>query len=219
MYGLPPPHSFGGETAQKIHNWLRIRQWCYAEIRRTDEDPPILLTAVHWRIALEGRYHAIDYPKTGHILPRSSPALIARLPPPPSAPSTSRPAEGSSVSTVLGKHARTASDKTDAPVDRGSGWRSDLKRARRVAQRVDICVRFGVTGRFAPYRPEQMVKWRGQTFARKRIDGDQALWREVTWDLMVALFRFEMVWLDLEVMREVYLGNYERQRERDITRI
>ncbi|KAI0063771.1 hypothetical protein BV25DRAFT_1914855 [Artomyces pyxidatus] len=213
LYGVPPANAFGSNTGHKVHNWLRIRQWCYSQAQQTDDEPSILLSATHWRIALEGRYHAITYPIDAGILPQSSPELIARLPPAPLSDVASQP------SAALGKRPLSTSQAGDAPDDAPGSVRTPRQRARRVMERVDICVRFGVVGGFAPYRPEIMPEWRGVAVTRARADDDQSLWTEVLWDLCVSQFRLEIAWMEMEVMEVAYADNYDLVRARDVTRI
>ncbi|KAI0054765.1 hypothetical protein BV25DRAFT_1922393 [Artomyces pyxidatus] len=215
LYGLPPPHAFGSNTGAKIHNWLRLREWCYSEAQRLDDEPKILLTAGYWRIALEGRYHAMSYDANAKVLPQSSPDLIARLPPAPGPDHPSTSAHPTAAS--LGKRTFTMADGVEQEDPRGT--RTPTQRARNAAERVDIAVRFGVHGGIPPYHPDQTPKWRGVAVDRARVDEDQALWAEVLWELTVAQFRLEFLWMEMEVMESAYADSYELVRQRDATRI
>lgn len=183
-YHLPPPHLFfagspsSDITVQKVHNWIRIRPWCFDQINRRDE---ILMTTYQWRIALEGKYYLTphDHVKTDiHCTPEE----IARLPPPPR---------------------EVKRRRTEDSSRKGESGPSTNKR---VAFRIEINVRFGVHGSFPPYEPTQEAKWGNDTFTAREVSSQssQGLIEEVVWELSVSNFRLELLALDRRILTLIY---------------
>ncbi|KAI0037683.1 hypothetical protein FA95DRAFT_1613983 [Auriscalpium vulgare] len=190
VYHVPPVHLFfseGTTLGAKIHNWLRIRPWCIAQTITAPDGGAVLLTGTQWRIALEGRYHQICRPEKGGIQPRSSPDEIARLPPGPRAQ----------------KQARSS-----RPPDR--------RALRRTCDRIDINVRFGVTGGFQPYTENIQPTWGTQQVARADADVDKRIWAEVTWELAAMNFRLELMALDRLMNAAAYAEESEGGKDREL---
>ncbi|KAI0050139.1 hypothetical protein FA95DRAFT_689567 [Auriscalpium vulgare] len=193
LFGLPPLHAFSGEKmADKIQNWLRIRDSCFSATADSGivADARILLSTVGWRFALDGQYHNYDLPPGARVQPESAPDKIKRLPP------YAKPA------SVLGKR-REATQETSQK--KQATTRTDGARAKRLVMRIDVAVHFGIDMGFPPYRsdPDPMPKWRNQKVDRSRAGQDRTLWSEITWELSVMHFRLDLLWLDVEVMRTV----------------
>ncbi|KAI0039941.1 hypothetical protein FA95DRAFT_1612178 [Auriscalpium vulgare] len=185
LYGLPPQHAFGGQVANKIHHWLRMRAHCYYALVSQDGDAgvPMLLNPYGWRLALDGHYYRFPVPDTA--TPKSTPEQIKKLPTPPD------------VSTNLGKRKSSTKTGKAAPATK-------LSTARRLAEQIDIAVHFNVINGVPPYNPglKPWPQWRGSVIDRSRVETDQNLWREVVWELVTVHFRMELIWFDQEVMAE-----------------
>ncbi|OBZ78489.1 hypothetical protein A0H81_01599 [Grifola frondosa] len=100
LYSLLPPHLFyaqGELIGRRFHNWLRIRMYCVTQAINPPANGKVLMTTGQWRIALEGRYHAIPYSALA-VRPMSSPDDIAQLP------------VGPAVDAVRGKRTRDLVD-------------------------------------------------------------------------------------------------------------
>lgn len=185
LYHLPPLHIFFADptsvmTFERFHNWLRIRTWCFDQIRRHAE---VLMTAGQWRIALEGRYYAVPY---DHLRLkeelRVTPEQISRLPPPP--PDIKRR-----------RHDPEAQH-------RKNGTSTQHKR---VASRLEINVRFGLSGGFAPYDASEKIAWGRETLTAADIGSAFArIAPQVVWELSVASFRLELLDLDRVLLPKVY---------------
>ena len=187
QYHLPPPHLFYASTynshitVQKVHNWLRIRPWCFSHIMRPHEQRSTLMTTHQWRVALEGKYYHTSF---DHITvkPKSDPADIAKLPPAP--PDLKR---------------RRTEPSDTATSNKGT-------QHRRIATRIDINVRFGVHAGFEPYDATERASWGRVALNADDIASqhDHALVREVVWELSVASFRLELLDLDQTILHTVY---------------
>ena len=184
-YFLPPVTLFfsGVETStiitQKVHNWLRLRLWCFDQIRTRER---VLMSTKHWRIALEGAYYSIPY---DHLKLKAeigvSPEEIQRLPPTP--PDT--------------KHRQLSED----PVRKNK----TTTQHKRVADRIAINVRFGVYGGFRPYDPLVKQDWGKSEWDAKSISASgERILSEVVWELSVASFRLELMDIDRALLTTVY---------------
>ncbi|KAI0039136.1 hypothetical protein FA95DRAFT_1612817 [Auriscalpium vulgare] len=179
QYSLPPFHAFTGNVALKMHNWLRIRPHCFLAVH-SQEERPTTLTASGWKVALDGSYHSFE--QRPHAKHRSlySPDLIAQLPPHPATPPT------------LGKRREPhQSSRTLGGQDK------------RVAEKLNVAVHFGVMCGFPPYHPDDRPLWRNQLVSASRTESDQLLWQEVVWQLSIKHFRLELLQLDEEIMAEI----------------
>ncbi|KAI0053450.1 hypothetical protein FA95DRAFT_1643491 [Auriscalpium vulgare] len=158
-----------------MHNWLRIRPHCFVAVH--SEDHPTTLTASAWKVALDGNYYAYSQRPNAKHRSQFSEALIARLP--------ERPAAGGSV---LGKRPAPGGAK---PNDK------------RIVERLDVAVHFGVLYEFPPYRTEDRPLWRNQPISAERASKDETLWKEVLWQLSIKHFRLELLQLDEEILAEI----------------
>ena len=169
------------------------------------DQAPVLMTTSQWKIALEGNYFAVHYPKGAEILPESSVADIRRLP------------EAPTPQSILGKRARS-----DARLGSNVKLNNvERRRLKRLMERVDINVRFGVHGAFSPYRPDAqpLPTWRKRTVDFDRAREDENLWAELTWEISVTMFRLEFLALDQDVVPHLYdpeQSNLSRPRQYDI---
>lgn len=183
LYHLPPVRLFYSENwdilAQKLHNWLRLRPWCLQQVLNPPEDGRVLMTNQQWRTALEGRFVKIPYDDRVRTLIKSRPSDVAQLP--DSEPVSKRPRAAHKGRKDNGRIAES-----------------------RLADRIDINVRFGVHARFAPYDPEECVLWGGASLCKATIMGDDRLRQEVVWELSVAQFRLEFLALDRTILDDVY---------------
>ncbi|KAH9949883.1 hypothetical protein B0H21DRAFT_726583 [Amylocystis lapponica] len=180
FYPLPPLHLFyvvGAESAaRRFHNWVRIRKWCIGQALNPPADARVLMTTTQWRIALEGQYYYID-PKLLIIPPKSSRADIERLPVEPSPPKRSREA----------------------------GGEMSRRNLRRLADRVDIAVRFGVQGGFLPFdSASTLVNWGTLQVTQDVAATKSDFWAEVIWELSVLTFRLELLELDRIILAKEY---------------
>ena len=186
VYFLPPLHLFYAATptsvitVQKVHNWLRIRDWCFDQIRKRDE---ILMTTYQWRVALEGRYCAVPYDHL-KVKINVTPEEIGRLPPP--GPDFKR--------RRLDENSKTK---------RHNG---ETLQHRRVASRLEINVRFGLYGGFLPYDPSERVAWGKLSLNAQDLStpAHSNVIRGVVWELSVANFRLELLRLDRDLLSVVY---------------
>ncbi|GJE90281.1 hypothetical protein PsYK624_064100 [Phanerochaete sordida] len=184
-YHLPPPHLFyagdfsGPIIVQRVHNWLRIRDWCIEQGTRPCLPRFTRMTAHQWRTALEGRYHIVPYdPQTVH--PKSSSEDIAKL--------------AEAPHDMKRRRTNTSPDK----------FRT--KAQPRLADRIDINVRFGVHAGFAIYSPVEKSPWGKMDLDAQGIStfGSPALVNEVVWELSVASFRLELMDIDRDILAPVY---------------
>ena len=204
VYYLPPLHLFfagapsSDITVQKVHNWLRIRSWCFDQIRQHDE---ILMTAAQWRYALEGKYYAVPYE---HLKVKGGLGFTLedydRLPLPPQ----------DMKRRVLDPEAKHRKN-------------NESTQHKRVAGRIQINIRFGVHGGFPPYSPDDKVVWGGEDWDAARLAkcGTRVI-RGVVWELSVANFRLELLQLDRTLLDVVYKHPdrfYAARRERMICSI
>ncbi|KAI0038751.1 hypothetical protein FA95DRAFT_1578013 [Auriscalpium vulgare] len=185
VYGLPPVHAFSGETANsRIHHWLRLRPHCYSALfaQHGDVDIPILLTTGAWRTALDGHYYSFPIPKGTNV--RSSVADIRKLAKPPNAP------------TVTGKRKEQSVSNPNK--------KTDAKKARRLAERIDIGVHFNIRYGVPPYSPnlQPWPKWCNKEVTRVQVERDRNLWAEVVWELSTIHFRMDLIWFDQDIMDE-----------------
>lgn len=212
QYPLPPIHLFfadkGAVFGHRVHNWLRIRMWCLLEVLCPSNHCMVLMTTSQWRIALEGRYYLPDNMVNCTVKPQSSSHDMARLPPWPRKTKKARlePQVASNVTSASSVEVRKRKKALD----------------RRVADRVDIGVRFLVHAGFAPYDDTTSPQW-GRTFVTSKMaHEDKDLWAEVVWELSVANFRLELLQLDRKVVMGVYCyedKRYAAQREGKICHI
>ena len=186
VYFLPPMHLFYAATptstitVQKVHNWLRIRDWCFDQIRKRDE---VLMTAYEWRVALEGRYCAVPYDHL-KVKVNVTPQEINSLPPP--GPDFKR---------------RHLDENPKAKRHNG-----EMVQHRRVASRLEINVRFGLHGGFPPYDPLERVAWGKLSLTAQDLStpAHSDVIRRVVWELSVANFRLELLGLDRDILPVVY---------------
>ncbi|ETW75029.1 hypothetical protein HETIRDRAFT_431176 [Heterobasidion irregulare TC 32-1] len=164
-----PPTIEPPKQAQRVQNWLQIRTWCMYQAYSCVDQAPVLMMASQWKIALEGNYFAVYYPKGAEILPESSVANIRRLPEAPTPQST------------LGKRARSDT-RADSNVKLNNVERHRL---RRLMEQVDINIWFEVHGMFSPYRPDAqpLPTWQNRTVNFDRARKDENLWAELTWEI------------------------------------
>ncbi|OBZ77878.1 hypothetical protein A0H81_01585 [Grifola frondosa] len=148
----------------------------------------VLMTTLQWRIALEGKYYAIPY-RPSIVKPASTPAEIALLPQGPPADPTKQ------------KRTRETEDGVvEAPVKC-----EEKRRYRRIVDRIDISVRFGVHAHFAPYQPELTVpSWGMFCVTRAVADTDSVLWAEVIWEIALMNFRLELLDVDRDLLPALY---------------
>lgn len=187
LYFLPPPHLFYAQsttstvTVTKVHNWIRVRSWCFEQIG-TNED--ILMTTNQWRVALEGKYYAKPY---GHLKVDLwvSPEEIGRLPPPP--PDTKR---------------RRVEEPAPTPKHKKN---TETGQHRRAAAKLQIAVRFGLDGGFAPYDPDEKVEWGKESLDAKALSETHLdVIKEIVWEISVASFRLELLDIDRTLLSIVY---------------
>lgn len=193
LYALPPPQCFfvASRTVagSRFHNWLIIRDWCFGEILSPSSQPYVLLTISQWKVALEGRYHAFELP-VGPIQPTSSPADIARLPaPPPTA-----------------KRARLNEPASEVSTSAAPGP-SSTQAAKRLVDRIDIAVRFGIFGGHAVYTSRETPSWGRGVVARHTADTSLAIAECILWELSVFLFRLQLLALDRELAHSFYAAS------------
>ncbi|OBZ77567.1 hypothetical protein A0H81_01938 [Grifola frondosa] len=152
-----------------------------AEWQSVDDDPPR-------RIALEGKYCAIPY-RPSIVKPASTPAEIALLP------------QGPPADPIKQKRTReTEAGVVEAPVNC-----EEKRRYRRIVDRIDISVRFGVHAHFAPYQPELTVpSWGAFCVTRAVADKDSVLWAEVIWEIALMNFRLELLDVDRDLLPALY---------------
>ena len=187
-YHLPPPHLFycigrtNGIKVEKIHNWLRIRRWCFDQVSQS-QGGQVVMSPHKWRFALEGTYFLYDDDNVRRVL-REYPHLEAdatRLP--------FRPQDA--------KRRRVTTQQTQTEY---RGPRQD-----RLPDRIAVAVRFGLTGGFSPYSGTETVIWGNMRLNADAISRDQDLLvHEVAWELSVANFRLEFLELDRCIMKSVY---------------
>ncbi|KAH9911747.1 hypothetical protein B0H21DRAFT_828938 [Amylocystis lapponica] len=179
LFALPPPHAFYGrdETrARLIHNWIRIRTWCFAQALDPPPDARVLLTTTQWHMTLEGDYYRVP-PERLVIHPKSTDTEIARLPREPSS----------------AKRARMV----DPPVER--------RKLRRLADRVDIAVRMVLRANIAPYDGPYQLAYFGTAMVTDQVAStDRDLWSEVVWELVLFNFRLEVMLLDRKLLPDEY---------------
>ncbi|OBZ78745.1 hypothetical protein A0H81_01028 [Grifola frondosa] len=146
----------------------------------------VLMTTQQWRIALEGKYFAIEY-EHSHVEPESAKEHIIRLPPPP--PQEKRPRqEGKMEAGQIMKNAN----------------------AKRVADRVDINVRFGIHGGFPPYSADCAPAWGDVNITRQMLSADRTVFVGIVWELALFNFRLELIFLDRQLVP--YFYNHSDQR-------
>ena len=185
LYHLPPPQllfaaaATSNVTVSKVHNWIRIRSWCFDQIRNRDD---VLMTTYQWRIALEGRYFAVDFDKDVRKLAKVTDEQINRLPSPPD---------------LEFKRRR----KEEMPTSKAYGY----AQLRRLASRLEINVRFALDGGFSPYDPSERVQWGSLKLSAQDIsDTHSNTIKAVAWELSVANFRLELLHLDREILPRIY---------------
>ena len=188
VYHLPPPHLFyciGGSDGiqkEKIHNWLRIRRWCFDQISRS-QSGQVVMSPHKWRFALEGTYFLFDDDNVRKVL-REHPHLEAEA-----ARLCFRPRDA--------KRRRVVTRKAPSEY---RGPRQD-----RLADRIAVAVRFGIDGGFSPYSGTETVTWGNMPLNADSISRDRTLLvHEIAWELSVANFRLEFLELDRCIMQSVY---------------
>lgn len=196
-YHLPPPHLFYAENAGmgvRMHNWLRIRLWCIMQVVAPPTDGKVLMSTMQWRIALEGKYFRVPFDWAASVQPKSRIEDIKKLPEAPDAPPSTavkRVREGGEPFAVEPPAVRKPT--------------TNRKNLKRLADRIDISVRFNVHAGFLPYSdalPEPT--WGAESIPRARADTDKTLWAEIVWELSVLGFRFELLDLDREMVPDQY---------------
>ncbi|PCH34430.1 hypothetical protein WOLCODRAFT_148482 [Wolfiporia cocos MD-104 SS10] len=163
LYVLPPVHLFYSSSpvmGSKVHNWLRIRQWCLIRAINPPLHGKTLMTTPQWRIVLDGKYWRVPLDRLGDVHPKSTSAEIQALPLPP-----------------LAEHRNQNTKK------------ADRRSRQRLADRIDINVTFGVHRGFIPYDPTlDHSTWGGRVISHDEADRDEQLWAEITWELSVINF-------------------------------
>ncbi|OBZ78481.1 hypothetical protein A0H81_01593 [Grifola frondosa] len=209
LYSLPPAHLFyseGSLIGERFHNWLRIRMYCLAQATDPPADGRVLMTTNQWRMALEGKYYALPY-RSLVVQPVSLPTDIARLPSNPDVdPSTL-------------KRTRELEDgETHEACSSG-----ERRRFKRIADRIDVNVRFGVHARFTPYQAAlTMPSWGQLNVTRAVADMDRTLWGEVVWELTVMNFRLEFLDVDQDLLPALYAEedtSHAARRQNDLKHI
>ncbi|ETW83432.1 hypothetical protein HETIRDRAFT_109123 [Heterobasidion irregulare TC 32-1] len=143
----------------------------------------IFMKTKDWRVALEGRYHMVNFDHCS-VKPLSSLADIIRLPvaPPPN------------------KKARIGNDPNVPKAQRNP----NMKAQRHIIECVDINVRFFVYGGFKPYDSAQSYRRGSLVVDREKADTDKGLWAEVIWELSLMNFRLKLLELDRELLKSIY---------------
>ncbi|PCH39868.1 hypothetical protein WOLCODRAFT_149913 [Wolfiporia cocos MD-104 SS10] len=182
LYVLPPVHLFYSSSpimGSKVHNWLRIHQWCLIRAINPPLHGKTLMTTPQWRIALDGKYWRVPLDRLGDVHPKSTSTEIQALPLPP-----------------LAEH----HDQNTKKADRRS--------RQRLADRIDINVTFGVHGGFTPYDPTlDHSTWGGRVISHDEADRDEQLWAEITWELSVINFRWELITADRRLVPGKYVDD------------
>ncbi|OBZ67224.1 hypothetical protein A0H81_13045 [Grifola frondosa] len=81
----------------------------------------------------------------------------------------------------------------------------EKRRYRRIVDRIDISVRFGVHAHFAPYQAELTVpSWGTFCVTRATADKDSVLWAEVIWEVALMNFRLELLDVDRDLLPALY---------------
>ncbi|OBZ65235.1 hypothetical protein A0H81_14715 [Grifola frondosa] len=175
LYSVPPLHVFYTDPSRELlHNWIRIRPWCLQQIFNPPKHGKVLMTKTQWKIALQGKYYAVDYSGCRRD-PESPLCDIKRLPIAPSPSKRPRIEPGGSVQGANSR--RPYADH-------------------RMSDRVDINVRFGVYAGFLPYNREERFKWGGTSVDYNTIVSNNDIAVHVLWELSVLNFRFELLMLD-----------------------
>ncbi|KAH9950848.1 hypothetical protein B0H21DRAFT_819001 [Amylocystis lapponica] len=199
LYALPPLHIFymtpRTMAGERIHNWLRIRTICFGAVLSPPGHRSVLMTAAQWKVALQGQYMHLDDDMDG-VLPHSHPADIEALP----------------QATHASKRRRVDADRPSAQGDNRRQFAQ-----RRLADRVDINVRFGVYEGLAPYASTMIEQWGEMSVSREDADTRDDLAGAVMWELSVFHFRLQLLALDRELAVRSYLSStavHARPRER-----
>ena len=197
VYPLPPIHLFhkseNEKMGEKIHNWLRLRLWCLIQVITPPEHRMVSMRTSQWRIALEGRYYAVKYQWPKGVRPQASSSDIDRLPSPPPTIKKAR-LDSIPVRTPAQVHTR----------QRALDQVASVKAAKRLAERADVHVRFGIFGGFGPYDPSSVFQWGDMKVDRRMADKDEVLWREIVWELSILNFRLEFLQLDRDLVPEFH---------------
>lgn len=160
------------------------------------------MTSDEWKIALEGRYYLKPF-NPDEVKPEAPSADIAQLPPAPPAPSDTlaQPIVG-----VL--DAKATKKKAEA--------------VKRLANRIDINVRFGVYAGFPPHDDSIVCQWGDTEISQAQASNNERLWNEVTWELSVMHFRLEFLDLDRQMVPAFYQATDTRisaERQAQVCRI
>ncbi|KAI0043377.1 hypothetical protein FA95DRAFT_1609448 [Auriscalpium vulgare] len=98
--------------------------------------------------------------------------------------------------------------------------RPDRRAMRRVCDRVDINVRFGVQGGFKPYQADldPLPEWGSQRVSRADADSDERIWAEAVWELSSINFRLELLAMDRLMNAKSYSpeADWGRAREHEV---
>ena len=147
-----------------------------------------------WRIALEGRYYAVKYQWPKGVRPQASSSDIDRLPSPPPTIKKAR-LDSIPVRTPAQVHTR----------QRALDQVASVKAAKRLAERADVHVRFGIFGGFGPYDPSSVFQWGDMKVDRRMADKGEVLWKEIVWELSILNFYLEFLQLDRDLIPEFHL--------------
>ncbi|OBZ76622.1 hypothetical protein A0H81_03260 [Grifola frondosa] len=82
--------------------------------------------------------------------------------------------------------------------------------AKRVADRVDINVRFGIHGGFPPYSADCAPAWGDVNITRQMLSADRTVFVGIVWELALFNFRLELIFLDRQLVP--YFYNHSDQR-------
>lgn len=161
------------------------------------------MTAYEWRVALEGDYTAAGR-YSSDIRYEAPSEDVLRLP-------------------VVATSTSTEWTDNAGPTTGGSGGKKRIAKSRqRLANRVDIAVRFGIYAGFAPYENSIVCQWGDDQITRAQADSSPDLWAEVVWELSVLQFRLEILELDRVLLPMFYLATDKRvgaDREAKVCRI
>ena len=212
-YHLPPPNLFYTANAEKsgtmarLHNWLRIRPWCIQQVLHPAAHGMVLMSAMEWRVALQGDYYQVRFEAADDddpVVVAQRAAEMARLPENPridqqnpSVPARAGPSGAPAAKKVKLDNAKVRSQR-NALVARGV-----------------INIRFGLYASFAPYRERDVVGWRQRKYTLElATQGTEVLqlkdavdvWAEVVWEVTVLSFRLEFLQLDRHFCSTHYEG-------------
>ena len=204
LYCFPSPHMFykatlDSESAlRQMHHWLRIRAWCLQQVIHGEgsNHGMVLLTTPEWEIALNGNYtRIVDLPDA--VRPKSSQHHIESLP----------------VREGEYRKPSTEKKKKDSP--------NQLRaRARNLAARVDINVRFGVIAGFKSHDACQQNPWGKLLLTEASLKNNRVVFQEVVWELSILNFRLEVLHVDRIRCPHLYQGSdHGLERSMQVARV